>query len=219
MADQHVGEPLRGLCAEQRGVRVAEPVDLRLHGRDDMRVAVAEAGDGRAARAVDDLMPGGIAEPDPAAGHGDRRRLAEVAVDDVGHGRGSSGARCCRAFRRSQHPPPRAGHATGDGARHQRRQAEGHDVLPPLRTHGRHAAHHDPDRAEVGEAAQRIGQDEPGAFRQPRPARACKVEVGDELVDDHLHAERGADRRRLARRHAHRPGHGPQHPSPSAPGA
>ena len=83
VADQHLGELFGAAGGIQRGVRVAEPVDLVLHRLDHMGVAVAETGDRRTARAVDHLMPRGVAQPDAAAR---KRRSAGL--------RGGCGGRC-----------------------------------------------------------------------------------------------------------------------------
>jgi hypothetical protein len=54
-----------------------------------MRMAVPQAGDGRTAGAINHIMPGGIAQPNPLAGNGNGRVLQQVAMDDMGHGAGS----------------------------------------------------------------------------------------------------------------------------------
>ena len=55
LPDQVGGELLGDLGGEEAGVRVGELVDLRMHRGDDVRMPVAEAGDGGAAGGVDVL--------------------------------------------------------------------------------------------------------------------------------------------------------------------
>ena len=46
MPDQYFRQLLSAAGAEQRRMRVAKPINLRLHGRDHMRMAMAKAGNG-----------------------------------------------------------------------------------------------------------------------------------------------------------------------------
>ena len=111
--DQLVGELLGDLGREEARVRVGEAVDLRVHRRQHVGVAVAEARHRGAAAGVDVLLAGGVGDEHAAAGDGDRRRVAEMAVEDVGHGGLSGagiGASTCEGYRpgeRSEHPPRR----------------------------------------------------------------------------------------------------------------
>ena len=54
--DQIVGQLLGGLRREEAGVRVGEPVELRVHGGQHVRMRVAEARHRRAARRIDVLL-------------------------------------------------------------------------------------------------------------------------------------------------------------------
>ena len=85
---QDVCRKIRDVLAgeEMYGYLSPEAATVLSDRRDDMRVAMAEAGHRGAARSVDDLMPRGVAQPDAAPGGGDRRGFAQVAVNDVGHG-------------------------------------------------------------------------------------------------------------------------------------
>ena len=89
--DQPVGELLGHLGREEARVRVGELVRLRVHRRQHVGVPVTEAGHRGAAAGVEVLLAGGVGDEHAAAGDGDRRRAAKVAVQDVGHG-GLAGA-------------------------------------------------------------------------------------------------------------------------------
>ena len=65
-----VGQFLGGGVGEQAGVDVGDAVELRRDGRCDLGVAVAEAGDRRPARAVEDVASLGVAHPHAAPAHG-----------------------------------------------------------------------------------------------------------------------------------------------------
>ena len=58
MAYQNFCQLLSTAGAEQRGMRVAEPINLRLHCCHDMRMTVAKTGHRRAAGAINHVMPG-----------------------------------------------------------------------------------------------------------------------------------------------------------------
>ncbi len=100
-ADEPVGERLRRLGREEARVRVREPVDLRMHRRQHIGVAVAEARHGGAARRVEILLARGVGEIDAATRDGDGRRRAQIAVEDVRHreiagdAKAGDGARVC----------------------------------------------------------------------------------------------------------------------------
>ena len=70
---------------------IAELVELRLDRRDHPGLAMAEAGDRGAARAVDDRVAVAVVQIDPLAADGDRRILPQAAVDEVAHGSSGSG--------------------------------------------------------------------------------------------------------------------------------
>jgi hypothetical protein len=60
-----------------------------------------------------------------------------------------------------QHPRDRAAHAGGDRAGGDRPQAEFGNLAAAFRDHRAHPADQNAERAEIGEAAQRIGDDQP----------------------------------------------------------
>ena len=84
--DQPVGELFGDFGREEARVRVGELVGLRVHRRQHVGVAVPEAGNRGAAAGVEVLLAGGVGDEHAAAGDGDGRRVAKVAVEDVGHG-------------------------------------------------------------------------------------------------------------------------------------
>jgi hypothetical protein len=84
--DQGVGERLRRLAGEERGVRVGEAFDLRLERRDHLGMAVAEARDRRTARGVEIALARLVEEVDAAAAGRDRGCHLGVAGIDVVHG-------------------------------------------------------------------------------------------------------------------------------------
>ena len=57
LRDDSERQLLSAAGAEQRRMRVAKPINLRLHGRDHMRMAMAKAGNGGAAGAINHIMP------------------------------------------------------------------------------------------------------------------------------------------------------------------
>ena len=85
-ADQPVGELLGHLGREEARVRVGEPVGLRVHRRQHVGMPVTEAGHRGAAAGIEVLLAGGVGDEHAAAGDGDGRRAAKVAVQDVRHG-------------------------------------------------------------------------------------------------------------------------------------
>ena len=89
--DELIGERFGGLRGEEARVRVREPVDLRVHRREHVGMAVAEARHGGAAGRVEILLAGCVDEPHAAAADGHRRRRAQLAVEDVRHRRGGAG--------------------------------------------------------------------------------------------------------------------------------
>ncbi len=85
--DQQVGQRLGHFGGEKAGVRVSQPVDLRVHRCDHVRMPVAEARHRGAARCVDVLPAVGVAQHHAAARERHRQRAAERAVKHVCHGR------------------------------------------------------------------------------------------------------------------------------------
>ncbi|MCY1514612.1 hypothetical protein D9M68_491600 [compost metagenome] len=90
--DELVGQLLGHLAREEAGVGVGQCVDLRVHGRHDLGMAVAERGHGRAARGIEVLAPFGVADEHALRAGGNGRGLAKVAVEDVRHGGRKAGA-------------------------------------------------------------------------------------------------------------------------------
>src|SRR5690554_6317201 len=90
-----------------------------------------------------------------------------------------------------QHAGDGRGHQGRDRAAEHGAQAEARQVLAAIRGEAADAADLDRDRAEVGEAAQRIGRDQ-ATFVAQRDALDAAVDdvgqlqVGDEFVDHHL---------------------------------
>ena len=91
-ADELVGERLGGLRGEEARVRVGEAVDLRVHRREHIGVAVAEAGHRRAAGRVEIAPALRVDDPDALSSDRHRRRRAELAMEDVGHRRQAAAA-------------------------------------------------------------------------------------------------------------------------------
>ncbi len=71
---------------------IRQRANLLLRGSDDGRVAVAEAGNGRAAAAVEIAAAFGIHDIDAVATHGPRRLVLEVAMQYVTHDKAGSGS-------------------------------------------------------------------------------------------------------------------------------
>ena len=84
--DQLIRQRLRHLGGEETGVGVGQAIDLRVHRRDHVGMAVAQRGDRRAAGGVEVLAAGGIADQHAGRRDGDGRQLAQLAMEDVGHG-------------------------------------------------------------------------------------------------------------------------------------
>ena len=87
LVPQHqIGQLFRRFAGIERGVGVADLRRLRAHRLQHARMAVAEAGDGRAAGSVDDGLSVGITNENALARQRERRGLAQVALDEAGHG-------------------------------------------------------------------------------------------------------------------------------------
>jgi len=83
-------------------------------------------------------------------------------------------------------------HQIGERAGDQGADSQSRDHRPLV---GREAAGHrhlDGDRAEIGEAAQRKGDDRAGAFADCAGLHRAQIDEGDELVQDDLGAEQAA---------------------------
>ena len=83
--DQAVGEALGGFGGEESGVRIGEGVELFAHGGEHVRVPVAKARDGRAARRVEIAAPVGVDDLDARAGNRDRHVNICSAVQNMRH--------------------------------------------------------------------------------------------------------------------------------------
>ena len=83
--DEPVGEPLGGLRGEEGGVGVGERVELPAQRRDDLRVAMAEAGDRRAARGVEIAPALGVDDLDAGAEDRDRQVGVCGAMQNMRH--------------------------------------------------------------------------------------------------------------------------------------
>ena len=83
------GQRLGHLGGEEAGVRIGQPVDLRVHGGDHVRVAMPQARDGGAAGGVDVAPAGAVDQVHAFSAHGHGRCLAQRTVEDVGAGHAS----------------------------------------------------------------------------------------------------------------------------------
>ena len=72
---------------EERRVRVRQRLDLFLDGINDRRMAVAEAGNGGAAGAIEITFATRVDDVRSFAAHGPRRAMIEISVNGVAHGR------------------------------------------------------------------------------------------------------------------------------------
>src|SRR5690606_15559337 len=91
-----------------------------------------------------------------------------------------------------EEPGEGGAHQVGERARGKRAQAEPGDHRALV---GREAARHrhlDGDRGEVGEAAQREGDDRPAALAQRGGIERAEIDEGDEFVEHDLGAEQPA---------------------------
>ena len=87
MGDQIVGQFLCHLRGEKTRMRIGQRVELRTHRRQHLRVQMPQAGHRRAARGVDILPPGGIADHGALAARGDRIAMVDLAMKNMGHAR------------------------------------------------------------------------------------------------------------------------------------
>ena len=84
--DQAVGEAFGGLGGEESGMRIGEGVELFMHRGEHVRVPVAKARDGRAARRVEVPAPVSVKNLDPRAENRDRHVYCCGAVKYIRHG-------------------------------------------------------------------------------------------------------------------------------------
>ena len=85
--DQTVGQTFGGLGSEKGGMRIGELIELFVHGREHVRMSVAEARDGRASRGVEIAPAFGVDDLDARAGDGDRHDSVRGAMQNMRHGR------------------------------------------------------------------------------------------------------------------------------------
>jgi hypothetical protein len=85
ICDQPVGKRLGRLGGEEAGVGVGDLVELGAERREDVGMAMAETGDGRAAGGLDVGASVGIEKLDAFAADGNRQRGVDLAVKDMGH--------------------------------------------------------------------------------------------------------------------------------------
>src|SRR5258708_6933940 len=71
-----VGQLVGNLRREEARMRIGEPVELRVHRGQHIRVRVPEARHRRPARSIDVLLAIGVADEDAAATSGDRIGMA-----------------------------------------------------------------------------------------------------------------------------------------------
>jgi len=82
--DQALGQALGDFGREKARVRIGEPVDLGVHRRQHVGMAVAQAGHGRAARAVEVSLAVAVVQPGALAGNGRRWRMPQRAMQHAG---------------------------------------------------------------------------------------------------------------------------------------
>ena len=80
-----VGQFFRHLRGEEARMRIGEPVELLMHGRQHIRMRVAQTRHRCAARGVDVLLAVNVADGDAVAIRGDGIGMAGLAMKDVGH--------------------------------------------------------------------------------------------------------------------------------------
>jgi HAMP domain-containing protein len=83
--DEAIGKLLRDLRGEEAGMGVSDGVELAMQCGENIGMAMAEAGDGGAARGVEVALAVAVDEFDALAADGDRHRGIGGAVEDVGH--------------------------------------------------------------------------------------------------------------------------------------
>ena len=84
--DQPVGEAFGGLGGEESGMRIGEGVELFVHRGEHVRVPMAKARDGRAARRVEVPAPVSVKNLDPRAENRDWHVYCCGAVKYICHG-------------------------------------------------------------------------------------------------------------------------------------
>ena len=66
-------------------MRIGEPVQLLVHGCQDIRMRMAETRHRRTTRGIDVFLALGVADGDATGARGDRVGLADLAMKDMGH--------------------------------------------------------------------------------------------------------------------------------------
>ena len=89
--DQHIGEFLGHFGAEKTGMGVSQPVNLGMHGRQHLGVAVAKAGHGSAAAGIQVSFAARIKQGDAPARHRQRQFVLQLAVEHMGARRTDNG--------------------------------------------------------------------------------------------------------------------------------
>ena len=87
VGDQPVGEPFGDLGGEEAGMGIGEAVELLVQRCGHRRMAVAQAGHRGTARGIEVALARAVDDLDAMAAGGDRKRAADLAVQDVGHAR------------------------------------------------------------------------------------------------------------------------------------
>ena len=88
------------LGGEKAGMGIGQTIDLRVHGRQHIRVGMAQAGHGRTPRRVQVALAMGVIEVDPFAANRCGRYLLQLSVHDMGGGGGHE-----NLLRNLQDPP------------------------------------------------------------------------------------------------------------------
>jgi hypothetical protein len=88
--DEVLAQLLGGLAGEEAGVCVGDLVDLGVHGRQHVRMAMTEAGHRGSAGSVDVLLARRVEDMDAPAACGDRIALRNRSVQHASGGHGSS---------------------------------------------------------------------------------------------------------------------------------
>ena len=83
--DELVRQFLRNFRGEEARMRIGEPVQLLVHGCQDIWMRMAETRHRRTTRGIDVFLALGVADGDATGARGDRVGLADLAMKDMGH--------------------------------------------------------------------------------------------------------------------------------------
>src|SRR5438067_1440462 len=83
--DELVRQFLRNFRGEEARMRIGEPVQLLVHGCQDIRMRMAETRHRRTTRGIDVFLALGVPDGDAPGARGDRVGLADLAMKDMGH--------------------------------------------------------------------------------------------------------------------------------------